>query len=132
MEEKFGARRDIVGTQVDIVPTVMARLGGEVRHQCWGRDLLAQPADSPGFGVIKPSGGDQTVALVSGDRVLVQPRGLPAKLYRYRLGSDPASQPLAGAADEALLERELNAFLQTATASLLENTAGASGGESGR
>ncbi|SFB33082.1 LTA synthase family protein [Azotobacter beijerinckii] len=130
LQEKFGARRDIVGTQVDIVPTVMGRLGGEVRHQCWGRDLLAQPADSPGFGVIKPSGGDQTVALISGDRVLVQPRDRPAKLYHYRLGSDPASTPLAGAPDAALLKRELNAFLQTATSSLLENTAGVADGKS--
>lgn len=130
LQEKFGARRDIVGTQVDIVPTVMGRLGGEVRHQCWGRDLLAQPADSPGFGVIKPSGGDQTVALISGDRVLVQPRDRPAKLYHYRLGSDPASTPLAGAPDAALLKRELNAFLQTATSSLLEDTAGVADGKS--
>ncbi|MFC0665915.1 LTA synthase family protein [Azotobacter chroococcum] len=132
VQEKFGARRDIVGTQLDIVPTVMGRLGGAVRHQCWGRDLLDQPADSPGFGVIKPSGGDQTVALVSGDRVLVQPPGLAAKLYRYRLGSDPASQPLVAAPDEAALKRQLNAFLQTATASLLEDTAGVSDGKPAR
>ncbi len=131
VQEKFGTRRDIVGTQVDIAPTVMGRLGGEVRHQCWGRDLLAQPADSQGFGVIKPSGSDPTVALISGDRVLVQPRDRPAKLYRYRLGANPASTLLSGAADEALLKRELSAFLQTATASLLEDTAGVSDGPSG-
>jgi len=82
--------------------------------------------------VIKPSGGDQTVALVSGDRVLVQPPGLAAKLYRYRLGSDPASQPLVAAPDEAALKRQLNAFLQTATASLLEDTAGVSDGKPAR
>ncbi|GAB3372818.1 LTA synthase family protein [Azotobacter armeniacus] len=124
LQEKFGASRDIVGTQVDIVPTIMGRLGGRVRHQCWGRDLLAQPAGSPGFGVIKPSGGDQAVALVSGDRVLVQPSDRPATLYRYRLGRDPASKPLFGAPDEEVLKRQLSAFLQMATASLLEDTAG--------
>ncbi|WP_061289724.1 LTA synthase family protein [Azotobacter vinelandii] len=128
VREKFGARRDIVGTQVDVVPTIMGRLGGEVRHQCWGRDLLAQPAGSPGFGVIKPSGGDRSVALVSGDRVLVQPPGRAAKVYRYRLGSDPASLPLAEVPDEALLKRQLGAFLQAATASLLDDTAGADDG----
>ncbi|OHC12971.1 MAG: hypothetical protein A2002_03730 [Pseudomonadales bacterium GWC1_66_9] len=132
VQEKFGTRRDIVGTQLDIVPTIMGRLGGAVRHQCWGRDLLDQPAGSPGFGVIKPSGGDQTVALVSGDRVLVQPPGLVAKLYRYRLGSDPASQPLVAAPDEAALKRQLSAFLQAATASLLEDTAGVSDGKPAR
>jgi len=124
LQEKFGTRRDIVGTQVDIVPTIMGRLGGEVRHQCWGRDLLAQEQDSPGFGVIKPSGGDQTVALVSGDRVLVQPPDRPARVYSYHLGRDPGSEPLATVPDEALLERELDAFVQAATASLLEDTAG--------
>ncbi|GAB3470557.1 LTA synthase family protein [Azotobacter salinestris] len=132
VQEKFGARRDIVGTQVDMVPTIMGRLGGTVRHQCWGRDLLALPAASPGFGVIKPSGGDQTVALVSGDRVLVQPPGLPAKVYRYRLGSEPASLPLAAVPDEALLKRQLGAFLQTATASLLDDTAGVTDGRPAR
>ena len=72
--ERFGSRREVVGTQVDVVPTIMGRLGGEVRHQCWGRDLLSLPADDPGFGIVKPSGSDQTVALIRGDRVLVQPR----------------------------------------------------------
>jgi len=67
----------------------MGRIGGEVRHQCWGRDLLSLAADDPGFGIIKPSGSDQTVALIRGDRVLVQPKEQPARLYRYRLGREP-------------------------------------------
>lgn len=45
IQERFGSRRDTVGTQVDIVPTIMGRLGGVVRHQCWGRDLLTLPRD---------------------------------------------------------------------------------------
>ncbi len=36
IQDKFGAVSHTVGTQVDIVPTIMGRLGGEVRHQCWG------------------------------------------------------------------------------------------------
>jgi phosphoglycerol transferase MdoB-like AlkP superfamily enzyme len=122
--ETFGSRRDVVGTQVDIVPTIMGRLGGEVRHQCWGRDLLTLEADDRGFGIIKPSGSDQTVALIRNDQVLVQPKEQPARLYRYRLGRAPGGERIAPAADEGVLQRQLEAYLQTATASLLANRSG--------
>ena len=84
--ERFGQRNDIVGTQVDVVPTIMGRLGGAVQQQCWGRDLLALPAGDKGFGVIKPSGGGQTVGLLRGDELVVQPRGEQPRAYRYQLG----------------------------------------------
>lgn len=122
--EKFGARRETVGTQVDVVPTIMGRLGGEVRHQCWGRDLLALPASDPGFGIIKPSGSDQTVALVRGDRILVQPRGLDARAYTYRLGRDAQSLRLEPGPEDQAARRQLEAFLQSATDSLQNNSAG--------
>ncbi|MTZ14185.1 sulfatase-like hydrolase/transferase [Pseudomonas sp. JL972] len=122
--ERFSSRREVVGTQVDVVPTIMGRLGGEVRHQCWGRDLLSLAADDPGFGIVKPSGSDQTVALIRGDRVLVQPKEQPARLYRYRLGREPAGERIAAAEDQPQLLRQLHAYLQTATASLLANTSG--------
>ncbi len=122
--ERFGSHREVVGTQVDVVPTIMGRLGGEVRHQCWGRDLLSLAADDPGFGIVKPSGSDQTVALIRGDRVLVQPKEQPARLYRYRLGGEPAGERIAAAEDQPQLLRQLHAYLQTATASLLANTSG--------
>ncbi|QCT98864.1 LTA synthase family protein [Stutzerimonas degradans] len=127
--ERFGSRREVVGTQVDVVPTIMGRLGGEVRHQCWGRDLLSLAADDPGFGIVKPSGSDQTVALIRGDRVLVQPKEQPARLYRYRLGRAPAGERIAAAEDQPQLLRQLHAYLQTATASLLANTSGDRSGE---
>ncbi|WP_307988350.1 LTA synthase family protein, partial [uncultured Pseudomonas sp.] len=86
IQEKFGTRTDIVGTQVDIVPTIMGRLGGEFRQQCWGRDLLTLPEGDKGSGVIKPSGSDQTVAIISDDHLLVQPKDMPAKVWQYKLG----------------------------------------------
>ena len=122
IQEKFGKVDHTVGTQVDIVPTIMGRLGGEVRHQCWGRDLLNLPEGDSGIGVIKPSGGDQTVAIVSGDKVLVQPKGFEPRFYSYTLGAKPTAQRIE-AVDETLHKR-LEAFLQTATKSLLDNTAG--------
>lgn len=126
IQEKFGARRDTVGTQIDIVPTIMGRLGGEVRHQCWGRDLLNLPPDDKGFGVIKPSGSDQTVAIVSNDHILIKPKDGDPRFYAYQLGANPSATLHKGSVDEQqkTMMKELDAFLHIATKSLLDNTAG--------
>ncbi|MCF8974331.1 LTA synthase family protein, partial [Pseudomonas edaphica] len=124
MQEKFGERDHTVGTQIDIVPTIMGRLGGDTLHQCWGRDLLNLPEGDKGFGVIKPSGSDQTVALVTADRILVLPKEMPPKLWEYELGANPTGKVIPESPDEAALKQKLESFLQTATKSLLDNTAG--------
>lgn len=131
IQEKFGKVSHTVGTQVDIVPTIVGRLGGEVRHQCWGRDLLNLPEGDEGIGVIKPSGGDQTVAIVTADHVLVQPKDFEPRFYRYSLGAKPTAERIEGPVDE-LLKQRLEAFLQTATRSLLDNTAGVVDGMPGK
>lgn len=123
IQEKFGSVNHSVGTQIDIVPTIMGRLGGEVRHQCWGRDLLNLPAGDRGIGVIKPSGGDQTVAIVTPERILIQPKDFEPRLYSYQLGANPQAERVPGDIDPEL-QQALEAFLQTATKSLLDNTAG--------
>ena len=124
LQEKFGAVNHTVGTQIDIVPTIMGRLGGETRNQCWGRDLLNLPEGDKGFGVIKPSGNEQTVAIITGDRILVQPKDMPARMFRFQLGSDPKAEPLSDQPDQADLLHKLDSFIQVATKSLLDNTAG--------
>jgi phosphoglycerol transferase MdoB-like AlkP superfamily enzyme len=124
IQQKFGTTRDTVGTQVDIVPTIMGRLGGTVRHQCWGRDLLNLPADDHGFGVIKPSGTDQTVAIVSDNRILIQSKNKDVKSYEYQLWRDPRAKELANDPQKKELLRKLDAFIQVATQSLLDNTTG--------
>ena len=129
IQQKFGERDHTVGTQIDIVPTIMGRVGGDVVHQCWGRDLLNLPEGDKGFGVIKPSGSDQTVALLTADRVLVLPKEMPPKLYQYELGANPKGVVIPESADEAALKQKLEAFLQTATKSLLDNTAGVVNGK---
>ncbi|MGM3389181.1 LTA synthase family protein [Stutzerimonas stutzeri] len=123
-QETFGARRDVVGTQVDMVPTIMGRLGQEVRHQCWGRDLLALAPDDKGFGIIKPSGSDQTVAIIRDDKILVQPEGLEPRLYRYSLGQEPKAKRLNAAERPSVMAQQLQAYLQTATQGLLANALG--------
>lgn len=124
IQEKFGATRDVVGTQVDVVPTIMGRLGGATTHQCWGRDLLALPAGDAGFGVIKPSGSSQNVAILEGDTALVLSEDRQGKLYRYRVGATAAAGTFEDAARQQAMARRLEAFLHAATRSLLENTAG--------
>lgn len=120
--ERFGTHNDIVGTQVDVVPTIMGRLGGAVQHQCWGRDLLTLPADDRGFGVIKPSGGGQTVGLLRGDELVVQPRGEQPRAYRYQLGPQATVTEQAQVPDD--LQEQLKAYVQTATSALLEDRVG--------
>ena len=74
--------------------------------------------------MIKPSGSDQTVALLTADRVLVLPKEMPPKLWQYELGANPTGKVIPESADEAQLKQKLESFLQTATKSLLDNTAG--------
>ncbi|MHC6224634.1 LTA synthase family protein [Pseudomonas sp. X10] len=123
IQEKFGAVSHTVGTQVDIVPTIMGRLGGDTRHQCWGRDLLNLPAGDPGVGMIKPSGSEQIVGLVEGDRILIESKDMSPRLYRYQLGSEFKAE-LIESPDQPELLNKLEAYIQTATKSLLDNTAG--------
>ena len=126
IQQKFGTRDHTVGTQIDIVPTIMGRLCGEVRHQCWGRDLLNLPQGDTGFGVIKPSGSEQTTAIVTADQILVLPRDkdMGPKIWQYQLGANPHAEVVPDAPRTAELKLKLEAFLQTATKSLLDNTAG--------
>lgn len=123
IQEKFGAVNHTVGTQIDIVPTIMGRLGGETRHQCWGRDLLNLPAGDPGFGMIKPSGSEQIVGLVKGDRILIESKDMSPRMYRYELGANFKAE-LIESPDQQDLTHKLESFIQTATKSLLDNTAG--------
>jgi hypothetical protein len=97
----------------------MGRLGGQLHHQCWGCDLLNLPA------------GDQTVAIVTPERILIQPKDFQPRLYSYQLGAHPQAERVPGDIDPEL-QQDLEAFLQTATKSLLDNTAGVADGISGR
>ena len=102
----------------------MGRLGGAIRHQCWGRDLLALPAEDRGFGVIKPSGNDQTVAILSDDKIVVQSKSKALQSYAYRLWKNPEADLLKSDPQEEALRQEMDAYIQAATQSLLDNTTG--------
>lgn len=124
IQEKFGSTRDTVGTQTDVVPTIMGRLGTPVVHQCWGRDLLALPEGDRGFGVIKPSGTRQNVAILDDDRVLVRSEDGDNKLYHITVGATRSIETVDDEGVEKELSDRMKAFVQTATRSLVNNTAG--------
>jgi len=62
--------------------------------------------------------------MIRGEQILVQPKDLEPRLYRYRLGADASAQRIEDADNAASMLRQLQAYLQVATGSLLANTAG--------
>jgi len=125
LQEKFGARRSTVATQVDIVPTIMGLLGEPFLHQCWGRNLFRLEPGDPGHGIIKPSGSDPTIAMLMGDSILVNPpEGGSVRLYRYALYPEAE----IAAVDDPAARQEMTtlsgAYIQAAMTTLLNNRTG--------
>jgi phosphoglycerol transferase MdoB-like AlkP superfamily enzyme len=121
LNEHRGMVTDIVGSQVDIVPTTLGLMGKSTNNQCWGRNLFNLPDSDPGFAIIKPSGSDLTVAMVSGNKIITYEPETGSNLYSYALG------PLATASEEINprletdLRTSLQSFVQTALLGLEAN-----------
>ncbi len=123
VRETFGASIDRVATQNDIAPTIMGLIGEPFTHQCWGRDVLS--VDDRGFALIKPSGNDEIVGFVRDEHIVVKRPGAAPELYRYVLGRNAAVQRLEHEEPrQRQMAATLSAFVQRATRSLLDNTAG--------
>jgi phosphoglycerol transferase MdoB-like AlkP superfamily enzyme len=124
IRDTYGAVDHTVATQTDVVPTIAGLLGEPFVHQCWGRNLLSLPEEDEGVGMIKPSGSEQTVALIRGDQLLVKvPQG-PALLGRFTLSPEASYRSEDDPIRNSQLLRELTAFIQTAIVSLRENRTG--------
>jgi len=124
IQARFGKTNAAVGSQVDIVPTVMGIMGGSYIHHCWGRDLLALPEGDPGRAVIKPSGNDQLVALIEGETILIKAPETGPKLFRYRIHPVMSAEPINDPRKLQQMQKVLNAYIQTATHALIENHTG--------
>jgi phosphoglycerol transferase MdoB-like AlkP superfamily enzyme len=124
IQASYGARNHIAGSQVDIVPTLVSLLGEPFSHQCWGRDLLALPANDLGFAVIKPSGSDQTVAFIEGDKILIKRPHEKPILGQYSFYPEEKYQHLEDDKRTYAMELRLKGFVQTAMKALYENRAG--------
>ena len=125
LKDKYGSRRSTVGTQVDVVPTIMGLLGKPFLHHCWGRNLLHLTDDDSGFGIIKPSSTEPTVAMLSGDRVLIHPPdGHHSQLYRYQLYPRAQAETCDNQPVAEDMESTMKAYIQTAMDALLTNRCG--------
>ncbi len=124
IQSLFGKTNETVGSQVDVVPTVIGMMGESYIHHCWGRNLLALPESDPGRAVIKPSGTEQIVAFIEGDIILVKAPETRPKLFRFRTRPALSAEPLDNPLLMEQLQKSLNAYLQTATHALIENHAG--------
>jgi len=124
IQEAYGERRSTVASQVDIVPTITGLLGRPFTHQCWGRNLLSLPESDQGVAMIKPSGGDQTVALIKGNQIVIHAPNQPANLGEYRLYPEKLYHRAEDAAQLEALDQQLVGYLSTALRALLENKTG--------
>ncbi|HFD12137.1 MAG TPA: alkaline phosphatase family protein [Crenotrichaceae bacterium] len=120
--QKHGSTKAIIGSQVDIVPTIAGLLGGDSAHSCWGRDLLN--VDDNGFAIIKPSGSDRTTAYIEGDMILVKQPQLKAKLYHYTIGKRPTAILISDPSQQHKMQYKLDAYIQVAMDSLINGKAG--------
>lgn len=124
IQQAYGRRHHTVGTQVDIVPTLVSLLGEPFKHQCWGRDLLSLNDDDSGFGFIKPSGSDQTVAFIKGDNILIKRPHESAILGQYSFYPKETYQISNDKKLQKSMQDSLNAYVQTSMKALLENKTG--------
>lgn len=94
-----GVRRT-VGSQTDILPTVLGLLHLGARHAAWGRDLLAVPEDQ-GFAI---SVAGNEIRWRDGQTLLND--SLSSRVPQlFELARDPACEADCGAANTALLGR---------------------------
>ncbi|WP_289284054.1 MULTISPECIES: LTA synthase family protein [unclassified Methylophaga] len=120
--KKYGHTNSTVGAQVDIAPTVAGLMGGDTTYNCWGRDLLN--INDAGFAVIKPSGSDPTTAIIDDNKVLVKSTDNNATLYNYELLPKASANTLHDAVGTEKLEHRLDAYIVSATSTLLRGKAG--------
>jgi phosphoglycerol transferase MdoB-like AlkP superfamily enzyme len=127
IQEGWGSVNDITSSQVDVVPTAVAMLGRPFQHACWGKNLLDESSRKSAYAVIKPSGSDKTVGIISGDRILVKAPDRAPLLYRYDVDEKPYSTQLKDSPIANDLYQKLGSYIQTALRALAEHRAGQEG-----
>jgi hypothetical protein len=86
--------------------------------------LLALPDDDRGFGIIKPSGSDQTTALIKGEYVLTRTPDEKFVLSTYQLYPQARGETVDDKTRKNEMTKELLSYIQTAMTSLYENKTG--------
>jgi phosphoglycerol transferase MdoB-like AlkP superfamily enzyme len=132
IQEAYGSRITLAATQMDLVPTTVSLVLGEsFDHQCWGRDLLSLPDADPGFGIIKPSGSDHTVAYFRGKHIIIKPPHEKAVAGSFQLYPEPSLTLQSEMPEKEEMLANLKAYVSTAMRALLENRTGLPAGGNG-
>jgi phosphoglycerol transferase MdoB-like AlkP superfamily enzyme len=107
-----GRMVDVVGSQVDIVPTILNLLRVQYTHSSWGRDLLRLDEGDPGFAMI--NAGDR-IGCVTRDYFYLEWLGRQTSLYEYdSLRTDPVDVRDVYPEEFSLLQRRTRAYMQLA------------------
>lgn len=107
-------RKSVVGSQIDILPTIMGLLHFEHLHASFGRDLLTLD-DDEGFAILADN---QTIGIINNTYYLIEHLGVNTRFYEHRhpfsntqdvFGKDPQAQPVA-----EKMQTTVRSYLQTA------------------
>ena len=110
----FPARRSVVGSQVDILPTIMGLLHLNYLHASFGHDLLTLE-DDEGFAILA---NNQQIGIINDTYYMIENLGINTSFYEYRhafsgkqdlFGKDPHVQPIS-----EKMQTMLRSHLQTA------------------
>ena len=125
IQQQFGKINQTIASQIDLVPSALSLLGKPFVHQCWGRDVFSLPNQQSGIAVIKPSGSDQTVALLKDHLILIKPPHGKAILKEFQLYPRNQEKMVNNADLSVKMARELLSFIETGLFALkMDTTAG--------
>jgi len=124
VQTTYGRRNHTVGSQTDLVPTLVGLLGKPFVHQCWGRNLLALPDGDPGMALIKPSGSDPSVALLEGDHIVLRNGAGDIRNGLYYLYPEPRYIASDDSGSDDSGATRLTSYVQVAVRALLDNHTG--------
>ncbi len=127
IQDAFGKTNNTVGTQVDVIPTVLGLLKDKFISQSWGRNLLSLNTSDKGFAIIKPSGSSPTIAIIEGDEIAVFPENATSTLWKYNL-SDKSSKKITNKKDKEAKKVRIYSYIQTAMQALISHKVGLKAG----
>ncbi len=121
IQAQFGTHNHHIASQVDVIPSAVSLLGMSFKHQCWGRDIFSLDENDKGFVIIKPSGSDQTIALIKDHLILIKPPQSKAILKQFQLYPQQIEKELKQPELKKQMENELFSFIATAIRALKED-----------
>jgi phosphoglycerol transferase MdoB-like AlkP superfamily enzyme len=124
IQQKIGPYFDKTCSQLDMANTAVSLLGKPFVQAGWGRNIFNLADDDPGYAIMKPSGSDKTVAMVSANQVIVKGESASPEYYQIDLGFPPGDTLLNSNACDDTRYQQLGALLQTAVLCLKERKTG--------